>query len=40
MRQARDIVARLAQQSPTDATLRSDLAWYERRIAELEARGT
>ncbi len=34
-RQARDIIVRLKSQSPYNATLPKDLAFYEARLAEL-----
>jgi tetratricopeptide (TPR) repeat protein len=35
-RKARDIIARLSQHAPEDATLAGDLTWYDDRIAILE----
>jgi len=35
-RQGRDIISRLARQSPSDAALPSDLAWFDSQIAALQ----
>jgi hypothetical protein len=35
-RRGRDIISRLARQSPSDATLPNDLAWFDGQIAAYE----
>jgi hypothetical protein len=38
-RRGREIISRLARQSPSDATLPNDLAWFDSQIAAQEKRG-
>jgi hypothetical protein len=35
-RKAREIITRLMEQSPDNATLPNDLAWYDAQITKLE----
>ena len=39
LRQGRDIIARLMRQSPDNATLPKDLAWFDAEIAKLDGQG-